>query len=209
MRDECVPPETLGGAPKMPVDWYYDFDLFAEDVLRMGWKPSMMLVRIDSNGDYSRKNLMVCSKRVGRSDAVVVSAFGLTKPLSWFVANHPACLVRDYHVVYGRVRQLGWDPSRAMTTPSRTARPKPGRVTPSTLVVHNGLSQTVKRWHTELPSVVSATTAAKRIALGWSLETALVTPVRGTRPTRLSIPADVRPQYSRQLSMRRPEFPLA
>jgi hypothetical protein len=153
----------------------------------LGWKPGFTIERIDENKPFEPGNIQFIPynskiRTRMRKNTKYIECFGVSAPLAWFVETHPLCIVRDYHVVYGRIAS-GWSAEKAITTPT-TGRKKPKHCaySPSTVVEYNG--EKIELSKIQNDNGVQVKEIVKRLNLGWPLEQAINTPLNGVRPPR-------------------------
>lgn len=114
--------EYYGGRGVTMCDrWINDFAAFISD---MGEKPpGTSLDRIDNNGNYEPGNCRWATKREqanNRRTTEHITAFGETKPFSQWLLD-TRCVVA-YSTLSQRIRQYGWEPEEALTTPPGNRR---------------------------------------------------------------------------------------
>lgn len=123
MRTRCYSPNSssfhnYGGRGIKVSDAWSDFSEFEAWALRTGWRPGLDIGRIDNDGDYGPENCRweTRSQNLRNTRRTrYVEAFGERKAMrDW--ADDPRCAV-SYKALEGRLG-LGWDPERAITTPS-------------------------------------------------------------------------------------------
>jgi hypothetical protein len=95
------------------------FENFLED---MGRRPSdkHSIERIDNDGDYEPSNCKWATKReqnLNKRNNVVITAFGVTAPLGYFLPCPGGIATNEYKRAVRRIHR-GWDGERALTEPS-------------------------------------------------------------------------------------------
>lgn len=182
VKSKCLPT-----AEDVFPEWRDSFEAFAKDMTALGWSPGMTIDKVDPDGVLEPRNVQFTTQQHNvrlRSNTKYVQAFGLSAPLCWFIENHPLCTVRDYHVVYGRIKS-GWGAELAMTTPTRgRSKPMPNHYSRKSVVSACGRSMKVGEWASQPEAEVSAKDIARRLNLGWPAESAISVAVHGPRPPR-------------------------
>lgn len=153
----------------------------------LGWKPGLTIDKVDREGVLDPRNIQFTTQQHNvrlRKNTKYIQAFGLSAPLCWFIENHPLCEVRDYHVVYGRIKS-GWPAEEAMTTPTKgRKKPMPNRYSRRSVVEAFGRSMTVSEWASQPEALVESKDIARRLNLGWPPESAISVVAHGPRPPR-------------------------
>ena len=100
-------------------EWFDSYEVFREYALSVGYKEGLEIDRIDNNGDYEPGNIRfverLCNVR-NRRMTVFVEMWGQRKTLGEW-AKDARCRVR-YCCLWARIFTRGWEPERAMVTPS-------------------------------------------------------------------------------------------
>jgi hypothetical protein len=147
----------------------------------------MTVDKVDPDGTLEPRNVQFTTQQHNvrlRSNTKYVEAFGLSAPLCWFIENHPLCAVRDYHVVYGRIKS-GWTAEAAMTRPSSgRKKPMPNQYSRRSGLSAFGRQMTVSEWADQPEAEVGAKDIARRLNLGWPPDSAISVPAHGPRPPR-------------------------
>lgn len=182
VKAKCLP----GGEDVSPV-WKDDFEAFAADIVELGWRPGLTVDKVDPHGTLEPRNVQFTTQQHNvrlRKNTKYVQAFGLSAPLCWFIENHALCSVRDYHIVYGRIKS-GWDAERAMTQATAgRAKPMPNHYSRKSIVEAFGKSMSVSAWAGQPEASVGSKDIARRLNLGWPAESAIAVAVHGPRPPR-------------------------
>lgn len=100
-------------------DRWQVFENFLAD---MGLRPSNKhsIERIDNDGDYEPSNCKWATKReqnLNKRNNVVITAFGVTAPLGYFLPSPGGIATNEYKRAVRRIHR-GWDAERALTEPS-------------------------------------------------------------------------------------------
>lgn len=144
MRRRCYDPKFICyryyGAKGIKVcdEWRTCYEAFQTWALAHGWKKNLTLDRIDCNGDYEPANcrwLTPAEQSCNRLTwNVHVTIDGMAD-----LAGHWADKFKiPRGLAYRRIAVLGWDPVRAVTTPSAGRRAR--------LVTFDGRSLTFYQW---------------------------------------------------------------
>ncbi len=130
MKQRCYDPKARGfsfyGGRGITVcqRWLDSFENFLAD---MGERPDGMSIdRINVNGNYEPGNCRWATNEQqsgNRRNTFLVTAFGETKCAGHW-AHDPRCVVPGYSVLQ-RVKRLGWDGERAITTPAEVQKRQP------------------------------------------------------------------------------------
>ena len=99
-------------------EWRRNYLPFQKWALSRGWEPGLTLDRIDSRDDYCPRNcrwVTLAEQQRNRPEwCIPVTIGGVTKLAGeWADENG---ILRS--LVFARIRKLGWDPVKAVTTPS-------------------------------------------------------------------------------------------
>ena len=124
MRRRCYDPSFVAfpyyGARGVKIcdEWRCDYLAFQKWAMAHGWKRGLTLDRIDSHGNYCPDNcrwITLAEQQCNRAEwNIVVMVNGET-----MLAGHWADRNRiPRSLVFARIRKLGWDPVKAVTTPS-------------------------------------------------------------------------------------------
>jgi hypothetical protein len=125
MKQRCLCPTNRtykrygGRGINIAKEWQDSFKAFFIWAISAGYRSGLSIERIDVNGDYSPENCtFIPLKLQARNTRKTrwVTCFGETKSLaSW--AEDDRCLVK-YATVQARLNK-GWEPEKALTTPTR------------------------------------------------------------------------------------------
>lgn len=122
MMNRCYRPatafyENYGGRGIGVCDRWHDLRLFAEDMLPT-YQPHLTIERIDSDSDYCPENCRWANRQEqsrNRRSNIRVEIDGVTKCLTEWAEDFG---IRP-KTVQRRVREMGWSPMKALTTPVR------------------------------------------------------------------------------------------
>lgn len=99
--------------------WTNSFTNFKKWALSNGWQQGLTLDRKDTDGNYTPYNCRWVTKKRQQNNRrcnINITAFGETKTLvEW--SEDSRCMVR-YDGLKVRVKKMGWDSERAITTPA-------------------------------------------------------------------------------------------
>lgn len=121
MKSRCYCPSNIkyadyGGRGITVCDrWKDSFENFLAD-MGMRPEPNSEIDRKDTNGNYEPNNCQWATRREqnnNRRNTAFVTMNGATMSLADWCRK----LGRNYNSVSGRIRQYGWDPIKALTTP--------------------------------------------------------------------------------------------
>lgn len=128
-----------GRGIKVGSEWRADFKAFYDWALSSGWKPGLILDRVDNDGDYTRQNCRWVNGRTSTNNRGVtarLTAWGETKSLSdWLLdtRTHPQL---TWYCLYDRM-ELDWPPEEKLTRPPKSFK---------RLVTAWGETKTVAEW---------------------------------------------------------------
>lgn len=148
MRRRCYDPKFIvyryygGKGIGVCEEWRNDYLAFQRWALGHGWKKNLTLDRIDPHGNYSPDNcrwITLSEQQCNRAEwNIPVTVNGETR-----LAGHWADRNRiPRSLVFARIRRLGWDPEKAVTTPSSHNGKRPLTV--------DGETKTIYAWAKEL-----------------------------------------------------------
>lgn len=110
-----------------------EFDTFEGFLRHIGYRPEgCSLDRIDNDGDYAPGNVRwanIKTQMLNRSRKTLISFGGKTQTITEWAEE----LAMSFDTLWCRIRQYGWSPERALTTPVRPHKPY-------TYVVNHGFS---------------------------------------------------------------------
>lgn len=123
MRRRCYEPTTksfkdYGGRGIKVCDEWLEPEAFFDWAKASGYAEGLTIERIDVNGNYEPSNCKWITKAEqarNKTNSFMVEIDGESKCL------HQWCdeMGIDYHLVYARMKRLGWDAKKALTTPPR------------------------------------------------------------------------------------------
>lgn len=168
-------------------EWRTNYNAFIEAMYCLGWQDKHTVERIIENHPLEPGNIQFVPydskiRTRKRLNTKYIECFGTLAPLAWFIEHHPLCVIRDYHIVYGRIAS-GWSAEKAMSTPtSGRKKPKHCTYSPSTVVELDGVKTKISDIGN--PNKIKTKDLVKRLNLGWTLDQAMNTPLNGVRPSR-------------------------
>jgi hypothetical protein len=112
-----------GRGIKVYSGWRFSFRRFRDWALSHDYRDDLTIERKDVNGDYEPSNCTWIPKnQMARNTrkTVRLTAWGETKLLVDWVDDERCSVTRS--TLYERVRKYGWDPERAISTPSMGSR---------------------------------------------------------------------------------------
>ena len=123
MRDRCNNPKNKryhrygGRGISVCEEWNSDYKPFADWSRSNGYSDELTIDRIDVNGDYCPDNCRwvdMKTQQRNRSDNRLVGINGETKTLAEWCEQYGT----SYSMVFNRIVNMGWEPERAIKTPS-------------------------------------------------------------------------------------------
>lgn len=145
---------------------------FLAFVLDMGERPAGHTIeRIDVNGSYEPGNCRWATAKEqarNKTDNNVLTLNGETK----CIAEWADCTGIPSHTIRARIGVYGWSIERALTEPVNP----PGRKRTERILSFNGIALRVSEWAQR--TGISGHTLRHRLAIGWSVERTLTTPLQ-------------------------------
>lgn len=128
IKNRCYNPSSksypsYGGRGIKVCDDWLDSSKFIEWAMSSGYSEGSTIERIDVNGNYEPGNctwIPRAEQARNKTNSFLITIDGESKCL------HQWCdeTGMDYQLVYHRIKQLGWKPEKALTTPPRKLKRK-------------------------------------------------------------------------------------
>lgn len=126
MKDRCLNPnnrsyKNYGGKGVRVCDEWLDSTTFFDWARSSGYEDGLTIERIDVNGDYCPENckwIPFAEQARNKTNNLMIEIDGVSKCLAQWCDEYDM----SYFMVSQRIRKLGWEPKKALTTPPRKTK---------------------------------------------------------------------------------------